>query len=310
MVMKFTNNATSTLASGITNSATSLTVASGNGALFPTLGAGDYFYCTLANTSGTVEIVKVTARSTDTFTVTRGQDGTSGVAWNSGDKVELRLVAASLNDIPKLDEANTFSGANALGTPASIVLTNATSVPVNQATGTLAVGNGGTGLTSTPANGALDIGNGTNFTRTTLTAGSGITVTNGSGSITIASTGGAGTVTSVATNNGLTGGTITTSGTIGLDVYNGTTVNYASYAIGTSVFVGANLNSYSTFYVNASTTIYSANSTGCVTLRPSFGQSSLGAGSTALAGTWRARGNYNVLGSCLNQQGFLATRTA
>jgi hypothetical protein len=64
MVMKFTNNATSTLASGITNSATSLTVASGNGALFPTLGGSDYFYCTLANTSGTVEIVKVTARST------------------------------------------------------------------------------------------------------------------------------------------------------------------------------------------------------------------------------------------------------
>jgi hypothetical protein len=49
---------------------------------------------------------------------------------------------------------------------------------------------GGTGLTSTPANGALDIGNGTGFTRTTLTAGSNITITNGAGSITIASSGG------------------------------------------------------------------------------------------------------------------------
>lgn len=56
--------------------------------------------------------------------------------------------------------------------------------------GTLAVGSGGTGLSSTPVNGALDIGNGTGFTRTTLTAGSGISVTNGSGSITIAATGG------------------------------------------------------------------------------------------------------------------------
>jgi hypothetical protein len=55
--------------------------------------------------------------------------------------------------------------------------------------GTLAVANGGTGLTSTPANGALDIGNGTGFTRATLTAGSGVSITNGAGSISISATG-------------------------------------------------------------------------------------------------------------------------
>jgi hypothetical protein len=55
---------------------------------------------------------------------------------------------------------------------------------------TLAVASGGTGLTATPTNGQIDIGNGTGFTRTTLTAGSNITITNGAGSITIASTGG------------------------------------------------------------------------------------------------------------------------
>jgi hypothetical protein len=66
--------------------------------------------------------------------------------------------------------------------------------------GTLAVANGGTGLTTTPANGALDIGNGTGFTRTTLTAGSGISVTNSAGGITIDNTSpsSGGTVTSVA----------------------------------------------------------------------------------------------------------------
>jgi hypothetical protein len=53
----------------------------------------------------------------------------------------------------------------------------------------ITVANGGTGLSSTPANGQVDIGNGTGFTRTTLTAGSGISVTNGAGSITIAATG-------------------------------------------------------------------------------------------------------------------------
>jgi len=50
--------------------------------------------------------------------------------------------------------------------------------------GTLAIANGGTGLTATPSNGQIDIGNGTGFTRTTITAGTGITITNGSGSIT------------------------------------------------------------------------------------------------------------------------------
>ena len=109
MGMKFANNATTALASGINSSVTSLTVTSGQGALFPSLGAGDYFYCTLANLAGTVEIIKVTARSTDTFTIVRAQDNTTAAAWLTGDKVELRLVAASLNDLPKLDEVNTFS---------------------------------------------------------------------------------------------------------------------------------------------------------------------------------------------------------
>jgi hypothetical protein len=54
--------------------------------------------------------------------------------------------------------------------------------------GVLPVANGGTGLSTTPANGALNIGNGTGFTRATLTAGTGISVTNGAGSISIAST--------------------------------------------------------------------------------------------------------------------------
>jgi hypothetical protein len=56
-------------------------------------------------------------------------------------------------------------------------------------TGTLPVGNGGTSLSTTPTNGQLLIGNGTNYTLATLTAGSGIAVTNGAGSITIASSG-------------------------------------------------------------------------------------------------------------------------
>jgi hypothetical protein len=102
----------------------------------------------------------------------------------------------------------------------------------------LPVASGGTGLTSTPANGQLDIGNGTGFTRATLTAGSGITVTNSAGGITIASTvtPGTGTVTSVGgtgTVNGITlTGTVTSSGNLTLGgALSG--VNLASQVTGT-----------------------------------------------------------------------------
>lgn len=77
---------------------------------------------------------------------------------------------------------STFSGGTTGLTPAS-----ATSGAVALA-GTLGVANGGTGLTATPTNGQIDIGNGTGFTRSTLTAGSGISITNGAGSITITAT--------------------------------------------------------------------------------------------------------------------------
>jgi hypothetical protein len=64
--------------------------------------------------------------------------------------------------------------------------------------GTLGVGYGGTGQT-TYTNGQLLIGNttGNTLTKATLTAGSGVSISNGSGSITISATGSGGTVTSV-----------------------------------------------------------------------------------------------------------------
>ena len=67
---------------------------------------------------------------------------------------------------------------------------------------TISVTKGGTGITTTPTNGQIPIGNGTTYTAAAITAGSGISVTNGSGSITIAATN-AGTVTSVTASSPL-----------------------------------------------------------------------------------------------------------
>jgi len=114
----FTNNAATTLASSILVGATSLTVASATGGLFPNPTGGQYFYCTLQNTAGTVvEIVKVTARSTDTFTIVRAQDNTTASAFASGDKVELRATAADLNNFAQLDSTNTFALAQTFSSP-------------------------------------------------------------------------------------------------------------------------------------------------------------------------------------------------
>ena len=165
MAIKFTNNATSTLASGIASGATSLTVATGQGALFPTLGGSDYFYCTLSNVTNTIEIVKVTARSTDTFTIVRAQDNTTASAFVTGDKVELRLVAGVLNNTAIIDQTNVFTAAQTVNingtvgatTPAAATVTTLTASEDSSftSTGALSISKGTTGQRPTPASGML-----------------------------------------------------------------------------------------------------------------------------------------------------------
>ena len=97
----YSNNAATTLASGITNSATSLTVATGTGAVFPTITSNqDYFLITLQSVStGNSEIVLVTARTTDTFTIVRAQEGTTAIAFSTSDYVQQRVTAGELTKL-------------------------------------------------------------------------------------------------------------------------------------------------------------------------------------------------------------------
>jgi hypothetical protein len=99
MTVQFANNAFSTLAAGINASVTSLAVASGEGARFPALSSGQYFYATLIDSSNNLEIIKCTARSSDTLTIVRNQESSGAKIFSSGDRIELRLTALGLNDI-------------------------------------------------------------------------------------------------------------------------------------------------------------------------------------------------------------------
>ena len=96
MAVKFTNNAKTTLASGINSSVTTATVT--DGSVFPTLGSGEHFYCTFDDGTNN-EIVKVTARSGNTLTIVRGVDNTTARSFSSGDAAELRATSALLTDI-------------------------------------------------------------------------------------------------------------------------------------------------------------------------------------------------------------------
>lgn len=81
-----------TLGASATNVATSLTLTTGHGARFGSTfpydvvvyDGGTYANAALAYHAGAAEIVRVTARSTDTLTVTRAQQSTAGIALGSG----------------------------------------------------------------------------------------------------------------------------------------------------------------------------------------------------------------------------------
>jgi hypothetical protein len=91
-----------TLASGISNSASSMTVATGDGAALlggVTLAAGniDTFSVALDPDTQNEEIVFITANSSDTFTILRGQSGTSAISHTGGAAVKHVFVSEALN---------------------------------------------------------------------------------------------------------------------------------------------------------------------------------------------------------------------
>ena len=127
---------------------------------------------TASNVTGTVAIANGgTGQTTQAAALTALAGAQTSGRYLRSDGTNTTLAAIQAADVPTLNQ-------NTTGTAANV-------------TGTVAATNGGTGsIISSISNGTLLIGNSFNsFSSNTLTAGAGVKVTNGFGSITVAHTG-------------------------------------------------------------------------------------------------------------------------
>ena len=94
MAQLFADAARAYLSAGINNTDTTISIASG-GALFPVANGTDWFKAVLQDANG-IEIVYVTAHTSasTSFTVTRGQEGTTARGFAAGSVFGLRVTAA------------------------------------------------------------------------------------------------------------------------------------------------------------------------------------------------------------------------
>jgi len=142
-----TNNAISTLDTGIDDNDLSIEVAAGEGALFPT---GPCWITLFDDDVTTGEIVLVDSRTTDTFTVNasgRGAQNTIAQSWTAGVNVQLLMTAGGVEQIQ--DSINNIEdGTTTLTTvTASGAIAGASVTATNALTGASAVIGGGYGST-------------------------------------------------------------------------------------------------------------------------------------------------------------------
>jgi len=114
MTIQLKNNAFGYLDTAINASDVGLSLGAGEGANFPALSAGQYFYATLSSGSDR-EVVKVTAIAGDALSITRAQESTTALAFPAGARIELRVTAQTvidaINDVALADMTDsTFKG--------------------------------------------------------------------------------------------------------------------------------------------------------------------------------------------------------
>ncbi len=120
MSVLFSNNALTVLAAAVgQNEVTStITVATGAGQRFAAPTNGDYQVITLSDPLYTrFEICHLTARTGDTLTVLRGQEGTTKQAWDVGDRIYASFTASTVGLFLRADTPASISGLWDFSTP-------------------------------------------------------------------------------------------------------------------------------------------------------------------------------------------------
>ena len=137
-ILLFANNAKSFLASAISSTTTTATLASGTGSLFPSPTTGQGFKMTFVDAATGLlnEIVLVTARSGDTITIVRGQEGTTPQSWLANDLAGMYFTAGTINNNIQLDQyqIGTYDTAIATGSANALSATipsNLNYIPTN-----------------------------------------------------------------------------------------------------------------------------------------------------------------------------------
>ena len=269
-----------TLASSITDVATTMTVVSGAnlmGGRTPTV--SETYTVVIDPDTALEEIVDVSNYSSgNTLTITRGiENSGTGVAHSAGAVIRHMVTGRDLREanehIENVTTAHGLTIANvvtttgsqtlsaktltsptlttpALGTPASGVLTNTTGLPLTTGvTGTLPVANGGTGVTTSTGSGANVLGTSPTIASPTIT-GTGAIAGTFTGNLTGDVTGNVSGTAGSATGNAATATALATGRTISLtgDVtgttgsFDGTGNATMTAAIAAGVIVDADVN--------------------------------------------------------------------